>query len=192
MRLIARSEQLAQRREGSKSSIMHWMTLCPSCVVSTEQVQKECAGCRAKVVSFVPRIALVCNGWKPCSMSWTSLQRTFLLFSCTFLGTLIMRPTLGVGEGRGLVGCSFAPPFQVHGGPFFCHVFAVVCATSKKVQATRGARVSTVQGLMNVMCTQLLHTMRHVIPMGWEESLGVEVGSSPIKGRHIKFLRTRI
>ena len=75
---------------------------------------------------------------------------------------------------------------------FFCDVFAVVCATSKKVQATRGARVAAVQGLMNVMCTQLLHTMRHVIPGGWEESLGVDVGSSVIKGSRMKFLRSLI
>ena len=27
---------------------------------------------------------------------------------------------------------------------FFCHVFAVVCATSKKVQATKGARIAAV------------------------------------------------
>ena len=65
---------------------------------------------------------------------------------------------------------------------FFCAVFAVVCATSKKVQATRGTKVATVQGLMNAMCTQLLHTKCHVVPLGWEEPLGVEVGSSPIKG----------
>ena len=49
---------------------------------------------------------------------------------------------------------------------FFCDVFVVVCATSKKARATRGAQVATVQDFMNVMCTQLLHTMRHVIPMG--------------------------
>ena len=45
---------------------------------------------------------------------------------------------------------------------------------------------------MNVMCTQLLHTMRHVIPGGWEESLGVDVGSSLIKGSPMKFLRSLI
>ena len=45
---------------------------------------------------------------------------------------------------------------------------------------------------MNVMCTQLLHTMRHVIPKEWEESLGVEVGSNPIRGSRIKFLRPLI
>ena len=45
---------------------------------------------------------------------------------------------------------------------------------------------------MNVMCTQLLHTMRHVIPGGWEESLGVDVGSSVIKGSRMKFLRILI
>ena len=45
---------------------------------------------------------------------------------------------------------------------------------------------------MNVMCTQLLHTIRHVIPRGWEESFGVEVGSSPIKASQIMFLRTLI
>ena len=75
---------------------------------------------------------------------------------------------------------------------FFCDVFAVVCATSKKVQATKGAWVAAVQGLMNVMCTQLLYTMRHVIPGGWEESLGVDVGSSIIKGSRMKFLRSLI
>ena len=45
---------------------------------------------------------------------------------------------------------------------------------------------------MNVMCTQLLHTMRHVIPGGWEESLCVNVGSSLIKGSRMKFLRSFI
>ena len=59
-------------------------------------------------------------------------------------------------------------------------------------QAIRGARVTAVQGLMNVMCTQLLHTMHHVILGGWEESLGVEVGSSLIKGSRMKFLRSLI
>ena len=48
------------------------------------------------------------------------------------------------------------------------------------------------RGLMNVMCTQLMHTMRHVIPGGWEEGVGVEVGSSPIQGSRIKFLHTLI
>ena len=75
---------------------------------------------------------------------------------------------------------------------FFCDVFSVVCATSKKVQATKGARVAAVQGLMNVMCTQPLHTLRHVIPGGWGESLGVDVGSSVIKGSRMKFLRSLI
>ena len=49
---------------------------------------------------------------------------------------------------------------------FFCDVFAVACATSKNVQATKGARVTAVQPLTNAMCQQLLHTMRHVIPGG--------------------------
>ena len=40
---------------------------------------------------------------------------------------------------------------------------------------------------MNVMCTQLMHSMRHVILGGWEAGLGVEVGSSPIQGSRIKF-----
>ena len=75
---------------------------------------------------------------------------------------------------------------------FFCDIFAVVCATSKKVQATKGARVAAIQGLMNVMCTHLLHTMRHVIPGAWEESLGVDVGSSIIKGSRMKFLCTLV
>ena len=34
--------------------------------------------------------------------------------------------------------------------------------------------------------------MRHVIPQGWEESLGVDVGSSVIKGSRMKFLRSLI
>ena len=45
---------------------------------------------------------------------------------------------------------------------------------------------------MNVMCTQLMHTMCHVIPGGREEGFGVEVGRSPIQGSRIKFLRTLI
>ena len=43
-----------------------------------------------------------------------------------------------------------------------------------------------------MICTQLLHTMRHVIPGGWEESLGVDVGSSLINGSWMKFLRSLI
>ena len=46
-------------------------------------------------------------------------------------------------------------PFFKSTAAFFCDVFVVLCATSKKVQATKGARVAAVQGLMNVMCTQL-------------------------------------
>ena len=45
---------------------------------------------------------------------------------------------------------------------------------------------------MNRTCTQLFHTMRHVIPRGWEESLCVDVGSSRIKGSRTKFLRSLI
>ena len=86
----------------------------------------------------------------------------------------------------------FRTPFSSSRLFFFCDAFAVVCATNKKVQATRGARVAAVEGLMNVMCTQLLHTMRHVIPAGRDESLGVDVGSSLIKGSQMKFLRTLI
>ena len=68
-------------------------------------------------------------------------------------------------KAQGLFDALSHPLFKLTAA-FFCDVFAVVCATSKKVQATRGARVAAVQGLMNVMCTQLLHTMRHVIPRG--------------------------
>mmetsp|Transcript_99400 Transcript_99400/g.167556 ORF Transcript_99400/g.167556 Transcript_99400/m.167556 type:complete len:375 (+) Transcript_99400:1-1125(+) len=94
-------------------------------------------------------------------------------------------------KAQGLFDALSHPLFKLTAA-FFCDVFAVVCATSKKVQATKGARVAAVQGLMNVMCTQLLHTMRHVIPGGWEESLGVDVGSSVIKGSRMKFLRSLI
>ena len=45
---------------------------------------------------------------------------------------------------------------------------------------------------MNVICTQLLHTMHHVILGRWEESSGVEVRSSLIKGSRVKFLRRLI
>ena len=68
-------------------------------------------------------------------------------------------------KAQGLFDALSHPLFKLTAA-FFCDVFAVVCATSKKVQATKGARVAAVQGLMNVMCTQLLHTMRHVIPGG--------------------------
>ena len=94
-------------------------------------------------------------------------------------------------KAQGLLDALLHPLFKFPAA-FFCNVFAVVCATSKKVQGTRGAQVAAVQGLMNVMCTQLLHTMRHVILGEWEESLGVEVGSSPIKGSRMKFLRSLI
>ena len=43
-----------------------------------------------------------------------------------------------------------------------------------------------------MICTHLLHTMCHVIPWGWGETLGVEVGSSLIKGSWVKFLRALI
>ena len=56
--------------------------------------------------------------------------------------------------------------------------------------ATKGARVAAVQGLMDVMCTQLFHTMHHVILGGWEELLGVEVESSLIKVSLMNFLCT--
>ena len=42
------------------------------------------------------------------------------------------------------------------------------------------------------MCPQLLHTMRHVILGGWEETLGVEVGSNLIKGSRVNFLHALI
>ena len=65
-------------------------------------------------------------------------------------------------KAQGLFNALSHPLFKFTAA-FFCDVFAVVCATSKKVQATKGAWVAAVQGLMKVMCTQLLHTMRHVI-----------------------------
>ena len=94
-------------------------------------------------------------------------------------------------KGQGLFDALSHPLFKFTVA-FCCDVFAVVCATSKKVQATKGARVAAVQGLMNVMCTQLLHTMRHVIVGGWEEWLGVDVGNNLIKGSRMKFLRSLI
>ena len=112
-------------------------------------------------------------------------SRTFLLSVCTFLGTLTTSLTLGT--------TLLHPLFKVT-TTFFCDVFDVVCATSEKVQMTRGAQVDAIRGLLNVMCTHVLHTKRHIIPGGGgggrEESLGVEVGSSPIKGSHTKFLCT--
>ena len=86
-------------------------------------------------------------------------------------------------KAEGLLEALLHPLFKLTVAFFlrcFCNVFVVVCATSKKIQATKGAQVDAVRGMMNLMCTQLVHTMRHVIPRGWEEGLGVEVGSSPI------------
>ena len=45
---------------------------------------------------------------------------------------------------------------------------------------------------MNVMCTQVLQAMCHVIPGGWDESVVVDVGSSLMKGSRMKFLRSLI
>ena len=43
------------------------------------------------------------------------------------------------------------------------------------------------------MFNQLLHTKRHImLGGGWQESLGVEVESGPIKGSWLQFLRTVI
>ena len=67
-----------------------------------------------------------------------------------------------------------------------------IIATSNKVQGTRGARVAAVHGLINVMCTPLLYTMRHVTPRRWEEVLRFEVGRSPVKCSRINFLRNLI
>ena len=44
-----------------------------------------------------------------------------------------------LGHGEKVEGCSFAPPFQVHSDLFLQFFFAVVCATGKKVQTTKGA-----------------------------------------------------
>ena len=68
-------------------------------------------------------------------------------------------------KAEGLLEALLHPLFKLTAA-FFCDVFAVVCATSKKIQATKGAQVDAVRGLMNVMCTRLMHTMRHVIPGG--------------------------
>ena len=76
--------------------------------------------------------------------------------------------------------------------PLFLRCFCCSLCHKQESSSDRGARVAAVQGLMNVMCTQLLHTMRHVILGGWEESLGIDVGSSLIKGSRMKFLRSLI
>ena len=96
-----------------------------------------------------------------------------------------------IEKAKGLLDALLHPLFKFTTA-FFCDFFAVVCTTSEEVHVIRGARVTTVQGSLNVMCTQLLHTMRRVIPWGWEETLGVEVGSSLIKGSRVKFLRALI
>ena len=49
-----------------------------------------------------------------------------------------------------------------------------------------------VEGLMNVMCTQLSHTKHRVILGGWQELFGVEVERSPTKGNRMKFFRTLV
>ena len=82
-------------------------------------------------------------------------------------------------KAEGLLEALLHPLFKLTAA-FFCDVFVVVCAMSKKIQATKGAQVDAVRGLMNVMCTQLMHTMRHVIPRGWEE--GCRVGEQPHLG----------
>ena len=89
-------------------------------------------------------------------------------------------------KAEGLLDAFSHPPFKFMAA-FFCALFAVVCATSKKNQGTRGARVAAFQGLMKVMCPQLLHSMCHVIPGGSEESLGVETRSNWEKGSRVRW-----
>ena len=100
---------------------------------------------------------------------------------------------LGHGRRRGHLGPKVRPGAT---GNFTCPVqiriltiLILILQLSKEVQTTRGAQVDAVRGLMNVMCT---HTKHHVIPRGWEESFGVEVERSPIKGNRLKFLRTLV
>ena len=54
------------------------------------------------------------------------------------------------------------------------------------------SQVDAVRVLMNVMCTQLLHTRHHIIPGEWKESFGVELERSSITGSRFKFLRTLV
>ena len=51
-------------------------------------------------------------------------------------------------KAEGLLETLSHPLFKLTAG-FFCDVFVVVCATNKKVQATKGAQTAEVRGLMN-------------------------------------------
>ena len=92
-------------------------------------------------------------------------------------------------KAEGLLDALVHPLFKFTAAFFFAIFLLWFVPQARKKQASRGARVSAVQGLMNVVCMPLLHTTRHAIPRGWEESLGVKVGSSLIKGSRMKFLR---
>ena len=65
---------------------------------------------------------------------------------------------------------------------FFAHVFTIVCAGSKLVQANRGVTIDAMRGLVHVMCSQLAHLRTHVLEGGWESRLCVDPAISPVRG----------
>ena len=68
-------------------------------------------------------------------------------------------------KADGLLQALLHPLFKLNAA-FFADIFAVVGATSKEIQAANGAQMDAVRVLMVVMCTELMHTMSHVIPGG--------------------------
>ena len=148
-----------------------------------------------KAVPVQPQWRAIC---KSSGRVTDKVGKVFFVFFCFFVLCFDVVPFVGDPENAGVMQ-HFRPrhlsptmPTPTIVPPTMPPVFAVVCATSKKNQTAMGAQVSAIRGLMNVMCTHLLHTKRHVIVGRWEESLGVEVGSSPIKDSRMKFLHTLI
>ena len=132
---------------------MLWRMLRPCWLLFIEVAQKECAGCCAKAVCFVSHVALVCNGLN----LWFHELHVVLENSPAVVSHLPEYINGDVDLGRrekaeGLLETLLHPLLKLTAG-LFCDVFAVVCATNKKVQATKGAQIAELRGLMNTMCT---------------------------------------
>ena len=72
---------------------------------------------------------------------------------------------------------------------FFCDGFAVVCATSKKIQTKKAAQVDALWGLVNVMCIQLSHTRHHIILGGGRNPSVVTSAAAPSKAATLNLLK---
>ena len=118
--------------------------------------------------------------------SWISSFRTFLLFSCASLSTLTMKLTLGVGRTCWMLFCT---PFSSSRRPFFVMFLLWFVPQARKFRRL-GYTSRRRPGFdeRDVHAAFAHHASCHSRGVG----LGVEIGSSLIKGNRMKFLHPLI